>query len=107
MSLLIIERGCPNCGGAISDERLSKGLPCSKCLPNPEENVCDTLESLKRLNLLKLYCETSRNLTDFEVFFEKAVGARPWSLQKLWAKRVLMGQSFAVVAPIKRVFKII
>ncbi len=99
MSLLIIERGCPNCGGAISDERLSKGLPCSKCLPNPEENVCDTLESLKRLNLLKLYCETSRNLTDFEVFFEKAVGARPWSLQKLWAKRVLMGQSFAVVAP--------
>ncbi|RLJ71184.1 reverse gyrase [Hydrogenivirga caldilitoris] len=99
MSLLIIERGCPNCGGAISDERLSKGLPCSKCLPKPEEEVCEALEKLNKLRELKPYCETDRRLGEFESFFERAVGARPWSLQRLWAKRVLRKESFAIVAP--------
>ncbi len=99
MSLLIIERGCPNCGGAISDERLSKGLPCSKCLPEPEEEVCNRLRELGRLRELEQYCETDGKLTEFEGFFDKAVGAKPWSLQRLWAKRVLRGHSFAVVAP--------
>lgn len=99
MSLLIIERGCPNCGGSVSDERLSKGLPCSRCLPKPEGDVCDALENLRKLEALGPYCRTDRDLARFEEFFERAVGARPWSLQRLWAKRVLMGQSFAVVAP--------
>lgn len=99
MSLLIIERGCPNCGGAISGERLSKGLPCSKCLPKPEKKVCESLERLGKLQELRPYCETDKRLEEFESFFEKAIGARPWSLQRLWAKRVLRRESFAVVAP--------
>ncbi len=99
MSLLIVERGCPNCGRAISDERLSRGLPCAKCLPEPGGNVCLILERSENLKELKPYCETDARLRDFENFFERAVGARPWSLQRLWAKRVLMKQSFAVVAP--------
>ncbi|MFN4045906.1 MAG: hypothetical protein ACK4H7_01020, partial [Acidilobaceae archaeon] len=24
---------CPNCGGTITENRLSLGLPCEKCLP--------------------------------------------------------------------------
>ncbi|EDP75277.1 reverse gyrase [Hydrogenivirga sp. 128-5-R1-1] len=99
MSLLIVERGCPNCGGAISDERLGRGLPCYRCLPEPSDDVCGALGSLHRLKALLPFCETERRLSEFEKFFEKAVGARPWSLQRLWAKRVFMGHSFAVVAP--------
>ncbi|NPA41304.1 MAG: reverse gyrase [Aquificae bacterium] len=99
MSLLIIERGCPNCGGAISDDRLSKGLPCSKCLPRPQGEVCTALEVQDKLLRLEPFCKAQNSLQTFEEFFKKAVGAPPWSLQKLWAKRVLMGQSFAVVAP--------
>ena len=38
-------------------------------------------------------------LREFDGFFERAVGSKPWSLQKLWAKRVFMKQSFAIVAP--------
>ncbi|WP_457601634.1 reverse gyrase, partial [Hydrogenivirga sp.] len=99
MSLLIVERGCPNCRGAISDDRLSKGLPCFKCLPRPYGDVCTALEESDKLHYLKPYCETDKKLAEFEDFFTKAVGARPWSLQRLWAKRVLRRQSFAVVAP--------
>ena len=101
MALELIERGCPNCGGVISSDRLEKGLPCSKCLPKPEEgkNVCSELEELNTLKFLKPFCETDRRLQEFINFFERAVGAKPWSLQKVWAKRVFMNQSFAIVAP--------
>ncbi|AAC07187.1 reverse gyrase [Aquifex aeolicus VF5] len=100
MALELIERGCPNCGGVISSDRLEKGLPCSKCLPKPtEEKVCDALEELKTLKYLKPFCDTDKSLERFINFFEKAVGAKPWSLQRVWAKRVFMNQSFAIVAP--------
>lgn len=101
MALELIERGCPNCGGAISSDRLEKGLPCSKCLPKPEEDkeVCKELADLNTLKLLKPFCDAEKRLEEFINFFEKAVGAKPWSLQKVWAKRVFMNQSFAIVAP--------
>ncbi len=99
MDLLIIRRGCPNCNGAIGDGRLLKGLPCPGCLPQEVEDVCGALATLKRLKGLRPYCETERRLRDFEAFFEKAMGSRPWGLQRLWAKRVFMGRSFAMVAP--------
>jgi len=100
MALEIVERGCPNCGGAISSDRLEKGLPCSKCLPKPgEENVCLALERENTLKLLKPFCETDEKLQEFIRFFERGVGAKPWSLQRVWAKRVFMNQSFAIVAP--------
>ena len=101
MALQLIERGCPNCGGVISSDRLEKGLPCSKCLPKHEEDkkVCEELRELKKLKNLKPFCDTDKKLGDFIKFFEKAVGAKPWSLQRVWAKRVFMNQSFAIVAP--------
>ncbi len=99
MSLLILERSCPNCGGNISDERLQKGLPCYKCLPHPVENVCYELFKERKLKNLSSVCWNERKLKEFEEFFKRCVGAEPWSLQKLWAKRVLMKRSFAIVAP--------
>jgi len=99
MTLLIVERGCPNCGEAVSEERLSRGLPCYRCLPEPWQEICDALLSRRRLKNLAPFCEADRRLSLFERFFEQAVGARPWSLQRLWAKRVFLGESFAVVAP--------
>ena len=99
MTLQLIERGCPNCGGVISSDRLEKALPCSKCLPKPEEEVCNALTELENLKYLKPFCDTEEKLEEFTLFFEKAVGAKPWSLQRVWAKRVFMNQSFAIVAP--------
>ena len=99
MTLLIVERGCPNCGEAVSDERLAKGLPCYRCLPEPWLEVCDALRSRRRLKKLAPFCEADRKLSLFERFFEQAVGARPWSLQRLWSKRIFLGESFAIVAP--------
>ncbi len=99
MALQLVERGCPNCGGAISSDRLEKGLPCYRCLPEPDGEVCSLLEREGRLKLLKPFCETDEKLEEFSEFFERGVGAKPWSLQRVWAKRVFMNHSFAIVAP--------
>ncbi|MBS7640749.1 MAG: reverse gyrase [Candidatus Bathyarchaeia archaeon] len=101
--LMAIYRGmCPNCGGDISDtELLSTGV-CRKCLP---EQVADKekvyLELVKRgrigeyTNILEVEFELKR----FSEFFSLLIGSRPWALQEVWAKRVLMGRSFSIVAP--------
>ncbi|MDQ7038966.1 MAG: reverse gyrase [Aquificota bacterium] len=100
MSLLLIEKGCPNCGGVISDDRLLKGLPCKRCLPEVMDgDLCGLLEKRGSIQRLREVCGAERKLKEFEVFFEKALGSKPWSLQKLWAKRVFLKESFAVVAP--------
>ncbi|NPB06455.1 MAG: DEAD/DEAH box helicase, partial [Aquificae bacterium] len=99
MTLQLIERGCPNCYGPVTDDRLSEGLPCESCLPEPERKVCTALRKLKTLKALKPYCEADSKLERFIRFFKKGVGAEPWSLQRVWAKRVFLGESFAVVAP--------
>jgi reverse gyrase len=40
MALKIVYKNlCPNCGGEITSERLSKGLPCKKCLPDEKEKL--------------------------------------------------------------------
>ncbi len=100
MPLMIVKRGCPNCGGPITDDRLSMGIPCYRCLPQygharTLRNVCEKLE---RVEHLREYCEAERGLERYEEMFVKAVG-RPWSLQRTWMKRVLKGHSFAIVAP--------
>jgi len=101
MALELIERGCPNCAGPVTDERLSLGLPCERCLPQPveEKALCKTLKKEKKLKNLKPFCEAEEKLKKFVKLFKKGVGAEPWSLQKVWAKRVFLGESFAVVAP--------
>ncbi len=94
-SLFLINNGCPNCGGRISDHRLILGLPCEECMPQGRK-VC---KDLRKLGYLKEICEIEEKLREFSEIFRKCVGFEPWSLQRTWAKRFLMGRSFAIVAP--------
>ncbi len=93
--LFFVAHGCPNCGGEVSDERLSLGLPCERCLPDGNVDPC----TLKNLKGLKPFCKVSEELPWFFRAFNAVVGRPPSSLQLTWAKRLLMGESFAIVAP--------
>ncbi|RLI39309.1 reverse gyrase, partial [Candidatus Bathyarchaeota archaeon] len=111
----IFEGACPNCGGRISDVRLLLGVPCESCLPLPDEELLGKLKGLdkeevmsfclsklKELGTLRSYRELAEfhaELADFEDFFRRALGSRPWSAQRTWARRALAGKCFAIVAP--------
>ncbi len=102
---------CPNCGGPISSERLALGLPCSSCLPQTPRLPSNLPRSLlvkevggrlAETGNLKAYwrlLDMEEGLADFESFFEKATGFRLWSAQRTWARRLLLGESFAIIAP--------
>ncbi len=113
----IFSKLCPNCGGDITDDRLLMGLPCKDCLPDDvgvveklielsktspldfKLKLGEILESQGKLMKLKDYVELARKLKDFEEFFTQVTGKKMWSAQRAWAKRVLSGLSFAVIAP--------
>ena len=111
----IFEGACPNCGGRINDVRLMLGVPCEKCLPVPDEELVKKLSGLRKEEIMAFclralkeqgkllrYAEIAdfqAKMADFEDFFKRAVGSRPWSAQRTWAKRALAGKCFAVVAP--------
>lgn len=95
---------CPNCGGAVDSSRLAQGLPCSECLPRALklENLKSVIQALKSEGSLKELAtldEVLRRYEELNVLFEKVVGFRMWGAQRLWAKRLAAGKSFAVVAP--------
>ncbi len=104
---------CPNCGGAIEADRLEKGLVCRHCLNDDEvaeiaaiTNYHERVEALgkKLAERGKLhgysYLYTSvLELKEFSEFFAKATGSNLWSAQLTWAKRLLQGESMAIVAP--------
>ncbi len=98
--MMIVKRGCPNCGGPITDDRLAAGLPCYRCLPKYSNvsGLGDVCLNLHRPKELREYCDAERELARYEGMFVKSVG-KPWSLQRTWMKRVLRRQSFAIVAP--------
>ncbi|HDD26284.1 MAG TPA: DEAD/DEAH box helicase, partial [Acidilobales archaeon] len=84
---------CPNCGGDITTDRLEKGLPCSKCLPDPELK----LPVIKGF-LYKVW-DIEEKVRLIDDLFVKAIGSRMWGLQRLWARRFFNNESFAMVAP--------
>ncbi len=96
--------GCPNCGGVISDSRLAKSLPCSRCLPEVEgsADLRTVIELMERLGTIKefrkLYTaeEEVRRMAEF---FERCVGSKPWSVQRMWFRRLVRNASFAMIAP--------
>ena len=109
---LVYSGACPNCGGPAPAHRLEKGLPCPHCLPSEylgevdETSYYNLVVSvgrlLARLGRLRGYSTLYtgiRELQDFEGFFEKVSGSRLWSAQLTWAKRLLQGESLAIVAP--------
>ncbi|MDW7990002.1 MAG: reverse gyrase [Archaeoglobaceae archaeon] len=73
--MLIYENLCPVCGGDLSFEEVEVGFCLSK-----KEKICKNGE------------------IEFEEFFEKCVGP-PREIQKMWAKRVIRGESFSLIAP--------
>ena len=93
---------CPNCGGDISDwELLSSGV-CSKCLSTPimnKEKVYQELVKKGRIGEYARFLEIEFELKNFSNFFSSLIGSKPWALQEVWAKRVLMGRSFSIIAP--------
>ncbi len=93
----VFESLCPNCGGEISSERLSKGLPCERCLPEEieRERVCQFLQEGE----FKNFCDLNEKVRSWEEFFKEKVGSSPWSLQKSWARKVFLNRSFAMLAP--------
>ncbi|MEM4481890.1 MAG: reverse gyrase [Desulfurococcaceae archaeon] len=111
----IYRHACPNCGGSISDLRLLLKAPCEKCLPTDrlEEILSSASGKGDKLELLKKYLESSTRegslrklleeelaLKHFEEFFEKASGGyKMWSAQRTWARRLIRGESFSIIAP--------
>ena len=102
---MIIKGMCPNCGGAISEERLLKGLPCRKCLPSKylglvkSEGLREVLSRIGRVNGLVDLFLLEDELEEFSEFFKRVLGKDLWSIQLAWARRMLSGESFALIAP--------
>ncbi|WP_353684667.1 reverse gyrase [Thermodesulfovibrio sp. 3907-1M] len=92
---VLFKKLCPNCGGEINSQRLEKGLPCEKCLPDEEIDPCKFIESGNYIEI----CQINEHVKKWENHFEKCIKSNPWSLQKTWAKRVFSGSSFALLAP--------
>jgi reverse gyrase len=103
--LVVYRRACPNCGGDITSDRLGSGLPCHKCLPETPRKVSgvlevlNTLEKLGTLNRLKALSNLLNEYEDFAKMFKDIVGTNMWGAQRLWARRIIKGKSFAIVAP--------
>jgi len=43
--------------------------------------------------------DVENNLVFWENHFKKLINSAPWSLQKMWAKRVFLNRSFTIIAP--------
>ncbi len=106
-------RGCPNCGGSVSSERLRYGLPCSNCIGESEaarlkeisdrnEKIIAVTEKLYESGKIKGYLyigSVIEALQEFSKFFEKLVGNKMLDAQEAWALRIVQGESIAIVAP--------
>jgi len=117
----IFDRACPNCDWRISSYRLNKGLACTECIEeqslangfnseNVQIKLGKILEGRKELRKFRFAYNVERELQDFLNFFKKLLGTKPWGAQRVWSRRVLSGQSFAIIAPTgvgKTVFGII
>ena len=100
----MLDEFCPNCGGRIEAERLAKGGVCSSCLsilpePATPETIMRALEEQGKLQRYTIVAELEKRLSEFRHEFWKALGYEPWSLQEVWARRVLLDENFAIVAP--------
>ncbi len=79
-------RGCPLCGGRARASDLVERGACSNC-------------SSQRMPLDRALMVWMDEVEHLRRFFVAAVGKEPWSLQLHWMKRLVSGESFAMVAP--------
>ncbi|MEM2006226.1 MAG: reverse gyrase [Sulfolobales archaeon] len=47
----------------------------------------------------RVYDAVDGLLQEFSSFFERSTGHPPWAMQRSWARRMLAGESFALIAP--------
>jgi len=73
---VIYEKLCPVCGGDLNQNEINS-------------RVC--------IHLNLPFCEKD-DLEPFAEFFKKCIG-EPRDIQKMWAKRILRGESFTLTAP--------
>ena len=95
---------CVNCEGSISDERLLHLGVCEKCVGKAEAvkswgQLLKILREKGKLYFAEEVFAFHQKLGEFSLFFRKAVGQRMWSLQETWARRILLNNSFSIVAP--------
>lgn len=96
----IFKNLCPNCNGDIDDYRAFTGLPCRHCLP--VEHVTSSSLQTSIVKPSKSYLElisVNEQLNKFTSFFEKTTDSPPWAAQRVWARRIFSGRSFALIAP--------
>jgi len=62
-------------------------------------NVCGFGDSNSPSKLKELLRVLEKEVEFFKQFFKQCTGYEMWSLQEYWSKRLLMGESFALVAP--------
>ena len=96
---------CPNCGGTIVESRLALGLPCEECLsgiPSDKSLTGIYRELVREGKVTKSFTqlvELEKKALDLIDFFEKAVRSKPWGAQRAWARRLVRGDSFSIIAP--------
>jgi len=107
--LFYVAKGCPNCKGIISDERLAKELPCKKCLPEKERpslskfsDICEILHSQNSLKDLKPFCEVEKKVELFKKVFKNILNIFPSSLQISWAKRFFWENLLLSLLPLEQ-----
>jgi len=111
MLKIVYTAACPNCNGNLEADRALASMPCSYCLG--EEGIRmmnlhhhDKVKAIYNLlvsnNSLKNYWNIYYKLENFEniiSYFRKVVRSEPWSLQKLWLRRLVDGENFTMSAP--------
>ncbi len=95
---------CPNCGGDITVERLTKASLCKNCsaklLTLSKLSKLSNAELKKiKLDNIKPFVTASRFLFELNNMFKKIFGRGLFALQKTWAKRLFLGKSFSIVSP--------
>jgi len=93
---------CLNCNQIISDSRLCSFGICENCLkklPKTKKQIFSELEREGKLDGFKFYYNAEKEFESFFNFFRKLMKSKPWALQKVWAKRILLNRSFSLIAP--------
>ncbi len=111
MLKVVYTAACPNCNGNLEAERALLSMPCSRCLKEEgiglssvshSERVKAIYNLLVSNNSLKNYWNIYYKIENYEEiinYFKKIVKSEPWSLQKLWLRRLIDGENFTMSAP--------
>ena len=93
----VYKNRCPRCGGDINSFNLEQGLFCNECMKTERKEW--NLENCENLLNYEKYCIAQKKLNEFNEYFKNKTGNELSSIQKMWAKRYFLDNSFALLAP--------